>query len=332
MLEQPVFVGGSTVSRATLHNEDYIQTLDIRIGDVVVVEKGGDVIPKVSAVIVSKRRRGTKAFSFAKACPSCKTRLHRPKGEANHFCENVQCPAQVRERIRHFGSRAAMDIEGLGDAVVDALVSEGFVHDVADLYILGTHRSRLTELEGWGSKSVENLLDGIEKSRKKSFEKVLFSVGIRHVGESVAQIIARTAGSMDVLLGMEQEELGQMQGIGPKIAESVYCFLRDPKNVTVLNNLKKAGLRMRADRRQTKSGSPLAGKTVVLTGTLRSMKRADAKKLVEQHGGKVTGSVSSMTDYVIAGDDAGSKLQKARDLGVAILDEPGFKKLLKQTT
>ena len=327
---EPVFVGGSTVSRATLHNEDYISSLDIRIGDIVMVEKGGDVIPKVSAAVVSKRPRGTKPFVFTRTCPSCKTRLHRPPGEANHYCENVQCPAQVRERIRHFGSRTAMDIEGLGEAVVDMLVAGEFVHDVADLYTLGNHKDRLAELEGWGPKSVDNLLEGIDQSKKKIFEKVLFSVGIRHVGESVAQVIARAVGSMDVLLGMSQEDLENIPGIGPKIAESVFHVLRDPKTRPVLKRLKEAGLRMKIEGVSGKGNLPLSGKTIVLTGTLASLSRTDAKKRIEQLGGKVTGSVSSKTDYVIAGEDAGSKLQKARDLGVTILDESGFNTLLNQ--
>ncbi len=329
---EPVFVGGSTVSRATLHNEDYIQALDIRAGDTVVVEKGGDVIPKVSGVVPEHRPRGAKRFSFTGTCPSCGSRLHRPPGEANHYCENAQCPAQVRERIRHFGSRGAMDIEGLGEAVVDELVTKEFVHDVADLYSLQKHRQPLAELEGWGERSVQNLLDGIENSRTKSFEKVLFSVGIRHVGESVARVIAEAAGSLDVLVGMEQEDLEQIPGVGPRIAESVFHFLRDPRNADMLGRLRKAGLQVSTTKKKVATGSPLAGKTVVLTGTLASMTRTEAKHLIEERGGKVTGSVSAKTDYVIAGDEAGSKLEKARELGIAILDEAAFQRLLQKTS
>ena len=330
---EPVFVGGSTVSRATLHNEDYILALDIRAGDTVIVEKGGDVIPKVSGIVASKRKKGARRFAFVSVCPSCGSPLHRPPGEANHYCENAQCPAQVRERIRHFGSRTAMDIEGLGEAVVDVLVSEKFVHDIADLFSLSDHRDRLAGLEGWGKKSVQNLLDGIGRSKAKPFEKVLFSVGIRHVGESVAQVIARSVGSLDVLMTMPREDLEPIPGIGPKIAESVYHFFRDAGNVSLLQRLKKSGLRVKSDTKQAIRGdSPFHGKTVVLTGTLSSMTRPEARKLIEERGGKVAGSVSSKTDFVVSGDDAGSKLKKARELGITILDEDRFQRMIHESS
>jgi DNA ligase (NAD+) len=325
---RPVFVGGSTVSRATLHNEDYIRSLDIRVGDTVVVEKGGDVIPKVSAVVVEKRPRGTKPFAFVRACPSCGARLHKPPEEANYYCENAECPAQVRERVRHFGSRSAMDIEGLGEAVVDELVTKEFISTFADLYALGRHRKAMESLDGWGERSVQKLLDGIERSKSRPFAKVLFAVGIRHVGENVATLIARHAGSLDALLKTSREDLESVSGVGPRIAESVVHFFSDPSNRALVKRLQQAGVRMEEEKRRTAASGPFVGKTVVLTGTLASMTRDEAKKAIEEAGGKVSGSVSAKTDMVVAGADAGSKLTKARQLGVKVIDEAAFRKML----
>jgi len=329
---EPVFVGGSTVSRATLHNEDYILQLDIRAGDTVIVEKGGDVIPKVTGAVLEKRPRGARAFAFAKVCPSCGTRLYRPPGEANHYCENPHCPDQVRERIRHFGARSAMDIEGLGEAVVDELVTRGFVNDIADLYALDSRKKELEQLDGWGERSVENLLAGIERSKDRSFEKVLFSLGIRHVGENVAQIIALHAGSLDNLLSMSERDLETLPGIGPRIGQSVTHFFRDRQNRSLVLKLRNAGLTMSATKRVSTANSFFTGKTVVLTGTLSSMKREDAKREIEERGGTVTGSVSGKTDVVVAGEDAGSKLAKARALGIRVIAESEFVTFLAKTS
>ncbi|MBF8293781.1 MAG: ligA [Bacteroidetes bacterium] len=326
---EPVFVGGTTVSRATLHNEDYIKALDIRPGDTVVVEKGGDVIPKVSAVVKEQRRSGTKPFSMPGKCPECGSRISRPEGEANHYCENSECPAQIRARIEHFAHRGAMDIEGLGEAIVDQLVSLGFVHNYADVYGLQRKREELVTLERWGEKSVENLLLAIEGSKQRPFTRVLFALGIRHVGTSVAQLIVNQVRSMEGLVGASFEELQGIQGVGPRIAESVRRFVEDKHNLKVIERLKKAGLQFEEKQRRSVRRSALTGKTVVLTGTLSSLTRDQARQMIENSGGHVASSVSSKTDYVVVGIDPGSKLNTAQKLGVQTLREEEFIRLVQ---
>jgi DNA ligase (NAD+) len=240
---EPVFVGGSTVSRATLHNEDYIRELDIRPGDAVVVEKGGDVIPKVSSVVMEKRPPGTKPFAMPKTCPECGSRITRPEEEANYYCENSECPAQIRARIEHFAHRGAMDIEGLGEAVVDQLVSQGFVRNYADLYELHRRKSDLVKLERWGEKSVENLLTAIETSKQRPFRRTLFALGIRHVGASVAQLLVNQFCTIDALMDASHDDLQTIQGVGPQIADSMRRFLEDKHNIKIVRKLRKAGLR-----------------------------------------------------------------------------------------
>lgn len=325
---EPVFVGGSTVSRATLHNEDYIKELDIRPGDTVVVEKGGDVIPKVSSVVKEKRRRGTKPFTMPAKCPECGSRISRPEGEASYYCENSECPAQIRARIEHFAHRGAMDIEGLGEAIVDQLVNHGFVHNSADLYELHKKRSELENLERWGEKSVENLLLAIEGSKRRPFSRVLFALGIRHVGTSVAQLIVNQFQSVDALTAASFEELQGIQGIGPRIAESIKRFVEDAHNTRVIDRLKKAGLQFEEKQLRNTKQSSFTGKTVVLTGTLSSFTREQAKQHIEDGGGHVASSVSSKTDYVVAGADPGSKIDKAKKLGVRIVEEDEFVRLV----
>ena len=327
---QPVFVGGSTISRATLHNEDYIRGLDLRVGDTVVVEKGGDVIPKVSAVVINKRPRGAKPFAFVKQCPACGTTVGRPDEEANYYCENSECPAQIRGRIEHFAHRGAMDIEGLGEAVVDQLVELKFIETVADLYDLHKRRSKLIVLEGWGEKSVQNLLDGIEASKQKPFSRLLFALGIRHVGAGIAQLIARSIGTMEALEKAAAEDLARIQGVGPRIAESVVSFFREKHNRHLIARLKSVKLQMKEALPKRTENSPFAGKTLVLTGTLNSMSREEAKEQVERLGGKVTGTVSKNTDFLVVGVDAGSKLDKAKSLGVQTLDEAAFLKIINR--
>lgn len=324
----PVFVGGTTVSRATLHNEDYIKDLDVRPGDIVVVEKGGDVIPKVSSVVKERRKPGTKPFVMPTQCPECGSRISRPEGEANTYCENSECPAQVRARIEHFATRGAMDIEGLGEAVVDQLVDLGFVHNYADLYELHRRRDELIELDRWGKKSVENLLQAIEHSKKQPFSRLLFALGIRHVGASVAQLLTDHFRSMEQLRDATLEELQAVQGIGPRIAESIIRFLGDRHNRKILDRLEEYGLTLEEKRKRVIRQSPLSGKTVVLTGTLASYGREEAKALIEKSGGHVTSSVSSKTDFVVVGAEAGSKLDKAKKLGIRTLEEEEFIALL----
>jgi DNA ligase (NAD+) len=327
---QPVFVGGSTISRATLHNEDYIRELDLRIGDTVVVEKGGDVIPKVSGVVLAKRRRNAKKFAFANRCPACGSSLFRPAEEANYYCENSDCPDQIRGRIEHFAHRGAMDIEGLGEAIVDQLVELKFIQNVADLYDLHKKKAKLVLLEGWGEKSAQNLLVGIEASKQKPFSRLLFAVGVRHVGAGIAQLITHNLNTIELLERASEETLSQIQGVGPRIAESVVRFFQDKHNRRLIERLKTAGLTVSERSLKVAKNSPFSGKTVVLTGTLSSMSRDEAKEKIESLGGKITGSISKQTDFLVVGADAGSKLGKAKSLGVQTLDEGAFLKLLQQ--
>jgi DNA ligase (NAD+) len=328
---EPVFVGGTTVSRATLHNEDYIRDLDIRPGDVVVVEKGGDVIPKVSGAVLEKRKKGIKPFSMPTVCPECGSRIFRPADEANYYCVNTECPAQVRARIEHFAHRGAMDIEGLGEAVVDQLVDQGFLKNYADLYDLHKRKPELVELERWGEKSAANLLESIEQSKGRPFSRVLFALGIRHVGAGVAQLISRNIRSMDVLLGMAAAELEEIPGIGPQIAESIVRFFADRHNRTLIERLRKAGLTF-SEKANVAVSSELSGKTFVLTGTLDALSRSEAKEQIEERGGHVASSVSKNTDYVVAGRDPGSKLDRAKALGVKVVTEKEFLAMINNTS
>lgn len=325
---EPVFVGGSTVSRATLHNEDYINELDIRIGDTVVVEKGGDVIPKVSAVVKAKRKSGTKPFQFQQKCPVCGSRISRPEGEANYYCNNTECPAQVKARIGHFAHRGALDIEGLGEAIIEQLVGLGFVHHYADLYDLHKKKNKLEQLERWGEKSVQNLLEAIELSKKKPFARVLFALGVRHVGSGVAQLLVKHFPSLDELQSATKEALEKIQGVGPQIAESVVEFFSDKHNRAIVERLRKAGVQTEEKISKAVKSSPFFGKTFVLTGSLASMTRDEAKEKIEALGGTVGSSVGKNTNYVVVGEEAGSKLEKAKKLGIPTLDEKGFLKLL----
>ena len=322
---EPVFVGGTTVSRATLHNEDYIEELGLRVGDTVVVEKGGDVIPKVSAVNTAKRERGSKPFAMPKECPECGSKIFRPEGEAAYYCENSECPAQVRGRIEHFAHRGAMDIEGLGEAVIDLLVNEDLIHTLADIYSL--KKNQIVPLERMGEKSAQNLIDAIERSKQQPFQKVIFALGIRYVGAGVAKLLADSFGSIEKLQNASQEELEQVEGIGPRIAESVVRFFKERHTKELVNKLQRAGVTLKSEKKKS-SAQPFAGKTFVLTGGLKSMTREEAKEKIEYYGGKVTSSVSAKTDFVVVGTDAGSKLDKAVELGVKTVDEKEFRKML----
>ncbi len=323
----PVFLGGTTVSRASLYNEDYTRELDIRVGDTVVVEKGGDVIPKISAVILGKRPGNTKPFAFPHKCPECGSEIARLEGEAHYFCDNYECPMQIRGRIEHWASRGAMDIEGLGEAVVEQLVSHGFVKNVADLYSLHRKREELIALERWGEKSVQNLLGGIEKSKLKPYHRVLYSLGVRHVGAGVAGVLVDHFGSIDVLKKATHEDLESVNEIGPKIAESILLFFKDLRHLEIIERLRATGVRFNVDRKKNKG--PLAGKVFVLTGIMGSMTRNRAKEMIEEAGGKVAATVSKQVDVVIAGEEAGSKLDKARRLGINVWDEKKFLSLIK---
>jgi DNA ligase (NAD+) len=326
---EPVFLGGSTVSHATLHNEDYIRDLDIRSGDMVVVEKGGDVIPKVSAVVKKKRPHGTKPYKFPSECPECCSRLLRLEGEANYYCENSDCPAQVKGRIEHFASRAAMDIEGLGGAIVDQFVHLGLLNNCADLYDLHTQRRELLSLEGWGEKSVQHLLEAISESKKRPFGRVLYALGVRHIGASIAQLLVDNFPTIEQLIAASENNLQSVQGVGPRIAKSVIRFFADEHNQRMVHRLKKAGIQMRSAKKYVRISQQFTDKNFVLTGTLTSMSREEAKQKIESLGGKVVSSVSKNTDFVIVGAEAGSKREKAQTLGILLLDEQKFLTMLQ---
>ena len=324
---EPVFLGGTTVSRATLHNFDYIQELDLRIGDAVIVEKGGDVIPKVSGVVESKRSKSVRPFILPEQCPECGSRIHRPDGEANYFCENSECPAQVKGRIEHFAHRGAMDIEGLGEAVVEQLVGLGLLKNYADLYSLHKHTDTLLDLDRWGDKSVQNLLDGIEKSKRQPFHRVLFALGIRHVGAGVARVLAENVGSIEALQSAKVEGLQEVPDVGPKIAESITNFFADKHNRVIIGKLKEAGVTLAASKSQKKG--KLTGLTFVLTGTLPTYTRDDAKRIIEDHGGTVASGISKNVQFVLAGEAAGSKLAKAEKLGIPVISEEKFISMIR---
>lgn len=325
---EPVRLAGTTVSRATLHNEDYIREKDIRIGDHVVVHKAGDIIPEVVEVKKDLRTGKEKPFQIPAKCPACDAGVVRPQGEAAYRCTGAACPARLREGLIHFASRGAMDIEGLGPALVDQLVDARLVKDPADLYYL--KEEELLQLERIGSKSARNLLAAIEKSRHNPLYRLLYGLGVRHVGERVAKLLAEKFGSMDELMRATKEELTAIPEIGPTIAESVTTFFTQTQNRELVEKLKEAGVNMQLQAGGEEKGDSLAGKTFVLTGTLQNYTRKQAQAAIENLGGKVTSSVSKNTDFVIAGENPGSKYEKARQLGITILDEEEFTSLLQE--
>jgi len=322
---KPVPIGGTTVSRATLHNMDEIERLGVKIGDWVEVERGGDVIPKVTKVIDDKDHpRGRKLFHMPEKCPVCGGHVVRAEGEADHRCVNQKCPAKLRESILHFASRGVMNIDGMGDALVNQLTDRKIVKDVADIYQLT--KADLLKLERMGEKSAENVLREIQNSKKLPLERVIYGLGIRFVGERTAQFLAEHFGEMSAIEKAGEEELQQVEEVGPRIAKSIVEFFAEPKNRELVEELRAAGLTMRGKKKER--GTKLAGKTFVLTGTLPTYSRDEARKMIEDAGGKVTGSVSKKTDYVVAGADAGSKLDKSKELGVTVIDEEAMRELL----
>ena len=321
---KPVSIGGTTVSRATLHNQDEIERLGVKIGDWVVVERGGDVIPKVVKVVEDKPR-GQRTFRMPDRCPVCGSHVVREEGEVDYRCVNANCPAKLHETILHFASRGVMNIEGIGDALANQLAERELVKNVADIYKLTL--DQLMSLERMGRKSAQNVLDEIEASKKLPLERVIYGLGIRFVGERTAQFLAEHFGSMDALMQASLEQLEEVNEVGPRIAASIREFLDEPKNRELVEELRKAGLQFQGKKRER--GTSLAGKTFVLTGTLANYSRDQAKKMIEDAGGRVSGSVSRKTDYVVAGADAGSKLEKARELGVKVVDERGMLELVE---
>ena len=315
-LLEPVGVGGVTISRATLHNEDEIERLGLRIGDTVLVERSGDVIPKV--VRVTAQGKDRRPFLPPENCPVCGTKVVREQGEVIRRCINTNCRARLRESILHFASRRAMNIDGLGEVLVEQLVARGLVKSVADLYDLSAEK--LAALERMGKKSAANLLSNIEDSRSTPLPRVLFALGIRYVGERTAQIIADRFPNVDLLAAASIEELQEIEEIGPRIAETVRDFFREPNNLSLIEQLRVAGLQL-SQETATQAGGKLEGLTFVLTGTLPNLTREEAAERIEGEGGKVTGSVSKNTDYLVAGESAGSKLEKAKRLGTAVIGE-----------
>ena len=322
---KPVAIGGTTVSRATLHNMDFIERLGVKIGDWVEVERGGDVIPKVTKVVEDKQHpRGRQAFHMPKACPECGGHIVKTEGEVDHRCVNANCPAKLRESVLHFAARSVMNIEGMGDVLVAQLTERGLVKSVADIYSLT--EEKLLTLERMGEKSAQNVLKEIEGSKKLPLERVIFGLGIRFVGERTAEFLAEHFGSMDAIMEASLEQLQEVNEVGPRIAQSIVEFFGEAKNLELVERLRQAGLTLKGIKRER--GTQLAGKTFVLTGTLARHTRDEAKKLIEDAGGKVAGSVSKKTDYVVAGEEAGSKLDKARELGVAVIDESAMEELI----
>jgi DNA ligase (NAD+) len=323
----PVFVGGVTVTNATLHNEDEVRRKDVHIGDTVIVRRAGDVIPEVVRVLVDKRPRGAKAFVMPKTCPECGSAVVRLPDEAVARCTGgLVCPAQRKQALLHFASRRAMDIEGLGDKLVDQLVDAGLVHTPADVY--GLTAETLAGLERMADKSAANVVAAIDGSRATTLARFVYSLGIRHVGEATARDLARHFGGLDALMRADREQLQEAPDVGPVLAESVADFFAERHNLDVIAALRKAGVHWTEAAPQRAARGPLAGLTIVLTGTLPTLSRDDAKALIEGAGGKTAGSVSKKTDYVVAGEDAGSKLAKAQELAIPILDESGFRRLL----
>ncbi|MFC2092981.1 NAD-dependent DNA ligase LigA [Bacteroidota bacterium] len=326
---EPVFLAGSTISRATLHNFDEIERKDIREGDFVKIEKGGDVIPKVVEVIKDKRCDSSKKFAIPDKCPVCNSKLEKPEDEVNYYCVNYLCPAQVKGRILHFVCRDAMEIEGLGESIVEIFFDKRFIKDYTDIYSLKNHREKLVKLDRFGKKSVENILNAIEESKSKPFDRVLFAIGIRHIGFRTARLIANHFGSMEKLSSASVEQINEIHEVGPKIAESLFNFFKDEKIIKLIDKLKKAGLNFKMEGSgDLKHNENFKDKTFVLTGTLEKYTRSKASKIIEQLGGKVTSSVSKKTDYVLAGKEAGSKLEKAKSFGVKIISEGEFEEMI----
>lgn len=325
---EPVFVSGVTVSNATLHNEDYITALGLRVGDTVIVRRAGDVIPQIVAVLTERRPQDARRFIMPLQCPVCGSAVVRDESEKDHRCGGgLFCPAQRKQALLHFASRRAMDIEGLGDRLVEQLVDQGIVKTPADLYRL--EQTTLAGLERMGEKSAANLVAAIGKSRNTTLARFIFALGVRNVGEATARDLARHFGGLDALMRANEETLQQVAEVGPVVAASIARFFREPHNLEVVQQLRELGVRWNESPGERVVEKALSGKTFVLTGALPRMTREEAKELIESLGGKVTGSVSKKTDYVVAGADPGGKYDKARALGVVVLDEEALLKLVK---
>jgi len=324
---RPVFVGGVTVSNASLHNQDEVERKDVRVGDTVVVQRAGDVIPQIVAVVKSKRPARTRRYRLPQRCPVCGAKTLRLEDEAVTRCPNLDCPAQLKNNLRHLAGRGALDIEGLGEKLIDQLVERGLVRRLSDVFELDA--PTLAALERMAEKSAANVVASLAKAQRTTLARFLIALGIRHVGETVAELLASHFGDLDPLLAASREDLEAIEGIGPTIAESVVRFFADERNAAELARLRALGLRWEKQRPAARRAEgPLSGMTFVLTGTLEDLTREEAKRRIEALGGKVTGSVSKKTRYVVAGAEPGSKLDKARKLGVEVLDPAAFEALL----
>jgi DNA ligase (NAD+) len=325
---EPVRIGGVTVSNATLHNADYVAERDIREGDMVVVKRAGEVIPQVLRPVFELRPPDAQPWHMPDRCPACGEPVEHPEGEVAFYCVNAACPAQLIRSVEHFVSRGAMDIEGFGIRQAEIFVEEGFLGDVADIYYLTA--SQLEPLEGFGEKKVANLLTAIQASKQQSPARLLTALGIQGIGVTVAQVLIERFGSLDALAAATREEMEQIPGIGPKLAESVADWFAHGTNRQVVEKLKAAGVCTEAQEVEAVGPQPLAGMAFVITGMLPTLSREQAKALIQAHGGRVTGSVSGKTDYLLAGERAGSKLDKAVKLGVAVLDESALRRMLEE--
>lgn len=321
----PVRLAGSLISRATLHNEDYIKEKDIRIGDTVIIKKAGDVIPEVVEVVKEARTGAEKSFEMPKKCPVCQSDTIREQGEAVTKCTNVSCPAQLKRALFHFVSREAMNIEGLGPQIMTLLMDKGFIRDAADIYLLKNHREELIEIERMGEKSVQNLLDAIEASKINPLNRLIFALGIRMIGQRASLVLANEFEDIEAMFTADIEKLIRISEIGEKMAESIITFFRQEQNIELIRKLQEHGVNTKGSKNEIKENMHFNGKTFVLTGALQSFTRDQAKDIIESFGGKVSSGVSKKTDYVLAGEDTGSKLVKAKELGVAVIDEGTFK-------
>ena len=324
---EPVMVGGVEVRRATLHNQDEIDRKDIRVGDTVIIQRAGDVIPEIIKVVTSKRGTNTQKYTLPKTCPACGSQLVRLEGEAVLRCENITCPAQIKESIKHFASKGAMDIDGLGDKLVEQLLAKGLISSHADLYFL--QRDQLIGLDRMAEKSADNLLRAIDSSRRVPLDRFLYALGIRHVGEHIAKVLAQHYGELKKIMRAQEDELMAINEIGPQVASSIVTFFREPRNQKLIERLFEGGVRIEKQQGAAEADQRFAGKTFVFTGALEKFTRKEAEKLVEERGGRAASSVSKKTDYLVAGPGAGSKLEKARSLGVAVITEDDFLEMLQ---
>jgi DNA ligase (NAD+) len=323
---RPVRVGGVTVSNASLHNQDEIDRKDVRPGDTVVIQRAGDVIPQVVKVVPGKRKKRARKWKLPKRCPVCKAETVRLEDEAVTRCPNLDCPAQLKNNLRHLASRGALDVEGLGEKLVDQLVEKQLVKRISDVFAL--ERETFLGLERMGEKSADNLVASLKRARATTLPRFLIALGIQHVGETVAELLARQYGDLDPIVAAKQEELEAIEGVGPTIAESVERFFQDERNAAEVARLRELGVHWQKTEPKPAGQGKLAGKTFVLTGTLSGISRAQAKTRIQEAGGKVTSTVSKKTDYVVAGEDPGSKLAKAQELKVEVLDAAGLETLL----